>query len=347
MQTGTLAALGWPFRKQTTITADRTLGTQELSGLVLVDSTLGPVTLTLPPLNTIGLGGFYNIIAQTGLANPVTVITPNETYVLSTDSANLTAVKREGAWLIKTFQHLETVAWSWSSLLAGAGTDYFAGGYLFGATDSNFVAPVTHGTANTAYGAHAFIVTGAVPANDVTIQVSGTGIDDDGVRVPAATADIVIPADTPVDTYIETPGKWLGQTTFTHTAGPATTCNYGYAKYWDRDNRDFSLRGVEVTGEAFLTDAAVDLQIIHHRPTGWTFNVGAAPTPPAAIASLATDYGVDVGIVAGEQFAWKRTNLNTLIEGGADEGIIFAGINSVANSIRSATVHLTFFDVDA
>ncbi len=238
----------------------------------------------------------------------------------------------------------KTVSWSWSSLLAGAGTDFFAGGYLFSGASNTFAAPQTIGTANRSYAAHAFIVTGAVPAADVTITITGTGITDLGVRDAAQSVDIVIPAGTPVNSYFETDEKWLGTATFTLAGGPATLCNWGYAKYWDNNNMNFMLEGIEVTGEAFLTDAAIDLQVIHHRATGWTFNVGADPTFPAAIASLATDYGADAGIQVGQEFAWKRVDLDTVVQGNDAEGIILASITSVANSINGATVLLSFRD---
>ena len=239
----------------------------------------------------------------------------------------------------------KVISWSWSTLLAGAGTDFLGGGYVFGATDSDFAIPVVHGTANRSYASHAFIVVGAVPAADVTISCTGTTINDQGVRVAAGSEDIVIPSGTAVGTYIETAAKWLGECTFTLTAGPATACNYGYAKYWDNNNHDFSINGIEATGEGFATDAAVDLQVIHHRATGWAFNAGAIPTYPTAVASMAADHGVDSGVQSGQEFAWKRDNLSTIVRGGDGEGVIFASITSVVNSINGATISLVYTDI--
>lgn len=101
MKEGTLAGAAGPgFRRQTVVTASRTLSAAELMGLVLVDSTAGPVTLTLPTPNTIGLGGLYQIVAVTGTTNPVTVVTPTGNHQLVSDDGTLTAVRVASGWLV-------------------------------------------------------------------------------------------------------------------------------------------------------------------------------------------------------------------------------------------------------
>lgn len=73
MQTGTLTGYAWPLKRQVFISGDRVLSTQELNGLILVNSAGGPVTITLPRANTIRAGGFFQILALTGNVFPVTV----------------------------------------------------------------------------------------------------------------------------------------------------------------------------------------------------------------------------------------------------------------------------------
>lgn len=100
MLSGTLAAFSPLSRKQTAVQGDRTLGAAELDGMVLVSSTLGPVILGLPVLNTIGIGGVYQIVALDGSTNVVTVVTPTGNVILDTDFASVFAVRTATGWLV-------------------------------------------------------------------------------------------------------------------------------------------------------------------------------------------------------------------------------------------------------
>jgi hypothetical protein len=71
---------------------------------------------------------------------------------------------------------------------------YAGGFYEQAATPSDFSAPVSFGVASASVAAHFFVVTGATPSTEVRIQVTGNTIDDNGVRVPAAVTEIIIPA---------------------------------------------------------------------------------------------------------------------------------------------------------
>ena len=110
MQSGSLAGYSYPFKKQIPVSASRVLTTQDLQGVLVVDSSLAPITLTLPPANTIRGGGYFNILAIRGSTNPVTVIVQGaDTYntglaapiVLDQDAQGLLVLGTEAdtAWL--------------------------------------------------------------------------------------------------------------------------------------------------------------------------------------------------------------------------------------------------------
>ncbi len=81
MQSGSVAAYSYPFKKQILITASRTLTSRDLQGVLVVDSSAGPITLTLPRANTVRAGGLFHVLATTGATNPVTVVTQaGDTY---------------------------------------------------------------------------------------------------------------------------------------------------------------------------------------------------------------------------------------------------------------------------
>ena len=213
-------------------------------------------------------------------------------------------------------------SWSFMSRDAGSGTSYIGGKYKFHNGTSTFVAPATFGTANLSYAAHAFLVCDSSPASDSIIRVSGTSITDSGVRTGADTEDLTFLSTASANDYKETPKKWLGQITFTFISGDNTVLyNRGFCKYWDNNNTNYQVIGFEATWLGAKNDANPDIKILHHRPAGWTFT-GTTPTPPAEIASMATDHNPEKQIGVDQEGAWKRDNLFEDVDGSADEGII-------------------------
>jgi hypothetical protein len=121
-------------------------------------------------------------------------------------------------------------------------------------------------------------------------------------------------------------------------------CNYGWSKYFDLQNQDFTVVGLECLWESDSTDSSSNIELRHHTSTGWTFNGGAAPTPPTPVAARATDYGTENTQEVG-QGAWKRANLSLSVNGADSEGIMFeitSGSTGVGNlSFRNMTLQIT------
>ena len=97
-------------QKQRIVTADTTLTPGDASATVLVDSSLGPVTITVLPRADILPGRFFNIMAISGATNPVTIaFAPGDTYndgatadlVLDEDGSSLSVFSRAaGGWYV-------------------------------------------------------------------------------------------------------------------------------------------------------------------------------------------------------------------------------------------------------
>jgi hypothetical protein len=236
---------------------------------------------------------------------------------------------------------LAEVTRSWSFETVNTGAAYIGGFYEFGATDNDFSPSILFGDVDRAHGSHFFVVTGAVPVDEVTITVTGTSINDDGVRVAADADTIVIPAGTPVNSYFEVK-KYNGQVTVETTAGTAITCNYGWAKYHDFNNQDFEVIGLEAIWASEATDDASDLALLHHKAEGWTFNGGAEPDPPTAIARRSTDLDPEDEHIDNTIGAWKRTNLATEVAGSASEGIIVEIVSGQAGVGNQSFRNLNF-----
>lgn len=211
------------------------------------------------------------------------------------------------------------------------GSFFAAGYYEYGASHNDFDPALNVGTANGSYAAHPFVVTGAEAADDITIRVTGTSINDLGVRVASDTDDIVIPQGTAANSYFEAK-KFLGQVSIETVGGTAINCNYGWAKYWDNSNSAFTVRGLDCTWHSEANTSDSDVILRHHKTTGWTYQAGDVPLPPTALASMNGDHVTEVNTVSGQPGAWKRTNLDTDVDGAGSEGILIEIVGGAARA---------------
>jgi hypothetical protein len=233
-----------------------------------------------------------------------------------------------------------------------SGTFYLDGFYNYSEPDANLnsagPATVTWGSANESHAAHAFIVASGPGSANLVLTVSGISITDAGVRTPAD-SEIIVADATAVgvvtDAYFETSKKWLGQITYTLTDGGGGngtfTFNYGLVKYEDFGNRNFDVSDFEVTGHAGASEAGLNVELLHHEATAFTYHATAfVPNQTAAIA-MATDHGADVVVAAGDNFAYKRAAIPALaIAGAASEGTIIRVTTSSNNSINYLNAHI-------
>lgn len=199
----------------------------------------------------------------------------------------------------------------------------------------------TLGTANKGEGAHAFAVFDGLTDSGLTLTVSGTSITDTGVRTTSDSEVLVnetIPAE---DAYLETTKKWLGQITYTLTGSSGTmSFNYGFSKYEDFGNRDFTATDFEITALAGNTASDMNVELLYHSSNGWSYNLTGFVPGGNVICSMETDYSTDDGIVGEENFAYKRSNLSTDVEGSGQEGVLVRLTQTTNNAIRYGTVHI-------
>ncbi len=233
-------------------------------------------------------------------------------------------------------------SWSFSSP-TGQGQIFYVGShYDFGSTDNDFNPSITHGTANKSEAAHFFLVqaAGASGGVDTVIRINGTTINDSGSRSTGVDVDLTVDDAGAAGTYYETTEKWLGQVTISVLSGPDLLMNYGFTKYYDRHNTQFIILGFETTWLAGASDSNIEMQLFHHKTTGWTYNSGSTPTPPTPLAKLTDDHSTDDQTVKDENGAWKRDNLNTAIDGGNGEGIIIEITTTLGKTFQAGNFSL-------
>lgn len=230
------------------------------------------------------------------------------------------------------FKSFDT-GWSFVSPAGSSGTFYVGGFYLLPATSYTPAGGTALGTANSAYHAHAFLVLGAA-STDMVVRFTGTSVDEAGNRTPGYTYDIDTSGGATND-YFETPTKWVGQVSVSLLSGTGVIINHGFCKYWDNQNSDFRITGLEVTGRAGANDTNPNFGIIRHQPTGWTYGGVSGAIPPAYVADMQTDYVTEYQFVNGEHFAWKRIGLSEEINGSGSEGLICVVTTTANKSIES------------
>jgi hypothetical protein len=233
---------------------------------------------------------------------------------------------------------------TFTSPAGSSGTFYTGGFYAAPAADANLTnasTTVSYGTANSPTGVHMFLVAGGAGttnAGTVSIVVSGTTITDAGVRA-AGTETIVANITTmAANKYYETTKRWLGTVTYTLTpAGGATVFaadfNYGKCVYDSIDSRHFNIKQVEMFGRAGANDTNFDIQILHHKATGWTYSAAAFVPGTSPLASLIGDYATDNDLVSNERFTYDRS-LNQPIDGTAGEGFLFRIITTANKAVE-------------
>jgi len=309
---------------------------------MLVQGDGGPVVITADPQIAAGTSGQMLYLQGVSDTNTITLHNGDGVHLRSQDIVILTdqdyLILQYNAtdllWIeIASNFTTSIVSWPFTSPAGSSGTYYVGGFYLFGGTSYTPAGGTALGTANVAYHAHAFIVLGAA-STDMVVRVTGTSVDEAGNRTPSDTEDLDTSGGS-LNDYFETPKKWIGQVSVSLLSGTGVAINDGLCKYWDNQNSDFRVTGVEVTGTAGANDSSPDFLVRHHRATGWTYNVGASPTPPSSLVDMQTDYVTEFQFEIGQHFAWKRVGLSETILGRQGEGLISEIVTGSNKSIES------------
>jgi hypothetical protein len=190
---------------------------------------------------------------------------------------------------------------------------------------------------------------GTVDAGQVGLRVNGASVSDLGAYNGTDTEDITDDITTlSLNQYIETSKKWVGQVTYElYEVAPAGTYsvdfNYGFAKYEDLGNNDFTITDFEVVGVAGATDTSFNIRLLKHSATGWTYSAAAFIPGDGSVIDWFTDMGAGAGndnLTNGENFAWKRDNLSEFVDGDGSEGVLVEIFTGANGSVQSMDVHI-------
>jgi len=136
--------------------------------------------------------------------------------------------------------------------------------------------------------------------------------------------------------------KWLGTVAIETTAGTAKVCDYGWCKYWDNNNTDYTITGIEATWLCGSSaESGLELELYHHKATGWTYT-GSGATPPSTTGLQLSDaVSTDNEQTAGSSYAWKRSGLSIAVDADGIEGTIFRITTTQNNAVDLGNFTIT------
>lgn len=247
-------------------------------------------------------------------------------------------------------------SYTFTSRGVGAGRFYAAGYYNAPATDANLTQLVptqTLGSANLSYAAHAFLVASgagaaAGGAGPVEIEVSGTSITDAGVRTAADTEVIVADITAlSANQFVETNKKWIGQVTYTlqnATGSTQTTFsvdfNYGFNKYEDFGNRDFTLTDFECVGLGGAADTGFNIRLLKQDADNWTYAAAGFVPGGTELLNMNTIHSTEQNVGSGIPFAFKRSGLSEVVNGADSEGLVVEIVTGANNTVQNMDIHI-------
>lgn len=334
----------------------------------LVDASDGDVTITLPPIASTQAGRQLRFKKTDATTNRV-IVDGNASETIDGELTKSLLVENQGMMIISDGAEWKMLQLtgrtssfkSYAISPTSSGTTYVAGFYHGNSADANLTQgspTATHGATNEPTGGRAFWVSGGAGSasggsGTVTIVVSGTSITDAGVRTGSDSEVIVSDiAATALNGYSQTDKKWIGTITYTITCGGGCTHttfsadgNLGHAKFEDFGNSGqlgFTVTDFEVVGQAGATDTGFDIDLMHHKCTGWTYAATGFSPGNGDIASLDADYGAESDLTSGEFFAYKRDNLAQFVDTTAacKEGILIKIVTGANNAVDFATAQI-------
>lgn len=201
-----------------------------------------------------------------------------------------------------------------------------------------------YGTAGDMTGAHLFIVPDGPASDACVLTVTGVSITDGAVRNDTDSEVLVADGTAMVaNTYYQTTKKWLGQVTITitGTASAATNFNYGFIKYEDFGNRNYTLTDIEFTGLSGANETGFHLEVLHVNSSSFTYSADAFDPFANPFVSSANEYSAtNNNFSTGNGFSYKRSGLTEEVDGANNEGVIVQITTQVNNSIQFATLQL-------
>lgn len=245
-------------------------------------------------------------------------------------------------------------SYGFSSRGIGAGTYYKAGYYDWESTSTTIsqVGPTqTLGNSLESKASRPGIVPsgpGTVDAGQVGLRVIGISDSESGSQIAGVTNVISTNiTELVTDTLYETDSKFSGQVTyelFVVSGSPTTyslTFNYGWSKYEDFNDQDFTIKGIDCVWLSAATDSDFEIRLLHHATNDWTYASTGFVPGGYVIASKSSDQQLAGSTINNYDGAWKRTNVDFFVDGNADEGVVIEITTGQNNTIQTMDINVS------
>lgn len=215
----------------------------------------------------------------------------------------------------------------------------------------------TMGSANNAYEANAFVVASAAgtatggTTGTAKITVTGTSFNPATGARTGGDSEIIVADVTAASTdgYYQSAKTWLGQITYTiATTGDRTAFafqfNYGYSSPEHFDNKSLTIDQFEATGRAGAADTGFNIQLLKHTTTGtgWLYSAAAFVPGGTVLWDMNADFVTEKNITSGIRFHYHRTDLTTVVNGAAGEGVVARITTSANNAVESSDLRIFY-----
>jgi hypothetical protein len=329
---------------------------------------IGLFTMDIPPLsfglvtergvvrdfNTTGLTTGLTYLSTNGDMTPTKPLYPAARWIMG---VKLKDGITDGLFMVtprNVIRKNASRSYSFTSQGIVAGTYWKAGFYDFNTSDANLSQAsltITHGIAGRAYGAHAGMVpsgAGIVDTGQVGLRVVGIKDFEDGTPQQAGQIGIITEDITTLalNTYYETNEKFSGQITFELyiVSGSPTVYsldfNYGYAKYEDAADVDFTITAFEAVWLSNSSANTLDIALMKHTPGGWTYASTGFLPGNGDICRKTVDMPLAGDTTLGIEGAYKRTGLTEFIDGNGNEGVVIQVTPGGNNTIQTMDMHI-------
>lgn len=247
---------------------------------------------------------------------------------------------------------ITTKSYSLTTQGIGTGKFYMAGFYDAPVSSSTLTIGGTVsqalGSSGNPYSAHVFIVAGGAGGSGISITVHGDSINDAGVEVLGNSEVLIADASTlALNQYIETSLKFTSTVTIEITGGAGSVSfNYGWDKYEDFGNSDFTLMGFETLTLAGANDSSFEIKLFKHSSINWTYSAGAFAPGGELVQINGNDIqltniiSTNNNLVNGQECAFKIVGINDTIHGSNGNGLVIEVTTGTNNSIEISNAHL-------